>query len=119
MEGQHVKALAKNIPGSPQKTRLIANLVRGQAANNALVTLQFMPNAAAKTVWKVLKTAIANAEENFGMNSEDLIIDSIVVDEASNKWRKRRRYASRGRAILQRRRAAHISVVLVEREGTA
>jgi large subunit ribosomal protein L22 len=114
MEGQLVKAIAKNIPGSPQKTRLIADLVRGKAANEALVALKFMPNAAAKTVAKVIKTAVANAEENFGMNSEDLVIDSILVDEASNKWRKRRRYASRGRAVLQRRRASHISVVLVE-----
>jgi len=114
MEGQLVKAFAKNIPGAPQKTRLIADLVRGKPANEALVALKFMPNAAAKTVSKVIKTAVANAEENFGMNSEDLVIKSIMVDEASNKWRKRRRYASRGRAVLQRRRASHISVVLVE-----
>ncbi len=117
MEGQLVKAFAVRVPGSPQKMRLVADLVRGQAANEALVTLKFMTNAAAKDVAKVIRTAVANAEENFGMNGDDMVIKTIMIDEAP--MMKRRRFASRGRAVMRRKRSSHISVVLIEREGTA
>lgn len=117
MQGQFVRAAAIRVPGSPHKARLIADLVRGKMAEEALVLLKFLPNTAAKNVAKVIKTAVANAEENFGMNSADMVIKSITVDEAP--MLKRRRFASRGRAGILRKRSSHISVVLVEREGTA
>lgn len=117
MEQHLVRAFAVRVPGSPQKMRLVADVVRGKAANEALVALKFMTNAAAKDVAKVIRTAVANAEENFGMNGDDMVIKSITVDEAP--MMKRRRFASRGRAVMRRKRSSHISVVLVEREGTA
>lgn len=117
MEGQLVRAYARRVFGSPQKVRLVADMVRGKMAVEALVMLKFLPNAAAKDVAKVVKSAVANAEENFGMNQADLVIKTITVDEAP--MLKRRRFASRGRAGLLRKRSSHISVVLAEREGTA
>ncbi|MEK7278289.1 MAG: 50S ribosomal protein L22 [Chloroflexota bacterium] len=117
MEGHLVRATAIRVAGSPQKARLVADVVRGKMANDALVTLKFMPNAAAKDIAKVIKSAMSNAEENFGMNADDLIVKTITVDEAP--MLKRRRFASRGRSNMIRKRNSHIAVVLVEREGTA
>jgi large subunit ribosomal protein L22 len=117
MEGQEVLASANYVMGSPQKKPLIANMVRGRMALEAIVLLKFMPQDAAKDVAKVIKTAVANAEENFGLNGEDMRIKSITVDEAP--MMKRRRFASRGRAALRRKRSSHINVVLVEKEGAA
>ncbi|MBI5291636.1 MAG: 50S ribosomal protein L22 [Chloroflexi bacterium] len=117
MESHLVRASAIRVPGSPQKARLVANMVRGKGANAALVLLKFMPNAAAKDVAKVIKSAMANAEENFGMNADDLVVKTIMVDGA--QFLKRRRFASRGRSNMIQKRMSHISVVLTEREGTA
>ncbi len=117
MEGQEVQASANYVIGSPQKKRLIADMVRGKLALDALTLLRFMPQVAAKDVAKVIKTAVANAEENFGMNGEDMVIKSITVDEAP--MMKRRRFASRGRSVIRRKRSTHVNVVLVEKEGAA
>jgi large subunit ribosomal protein L22 len=116
-QGQLVRASAVYVMGAPQKKRLIADLVRGKMALEALTTLKFMPQDAAKDIAKVIKTAVANAEENFGMNSEDMVIKTITVDEAP--MMKRRRFASRGRSVLRRKRSSHINVVLTEKEGAA
>ncbi|MBM4424803.1 MAG: 50S ribosomal protein L22 [Chloroflexi bacterium] len=115
MQGQLVRASAVRVPGSPQKKRLIANLVRGKMANEAITLLKFMPHDAAKDIAKVIRTAVANAEENFGMNGDDMMIKSITVDEA--EIMKRRRFGSRGRAVMRRKRSSHVNVVLVEKEG--
>jgi large subunit ribosomal protein L22 len=115
--GHLVKASAVRVAGSAQKKRLIANVVRGKKANEALVTLKFMPQAAAKDVAKVIATAVANAENNFGMNSDDLFIKSIMVNDAPGL--KRRRFASRGRSVLRHKRYSHIHVVVAEKEGKA
>ncbi len=117
MVGHLVRATAIRVAGSPQKARLVGGVVRGKMANDALVTLKFMPNAAAKDIAKVIKSAMSNAEENFGMNADDLIVKTITVDGAP--MLKRRRFASRGRSNMIRKRNSHIAVVLVEREGTA
>jgi large subunit ribosomal protein L22 len=117
MQGQMVRASAVYVMGAPQKKRLVADMVRGMAALEALTLLKFMGQDAAKDIAKVIKTAVANAEENFGMNSEDMVIKTITINEAP--MMKRRRFASRGRAVIRRKRSAHIDVVLVEKEGAA
>lgn len=117
MQGQLVHASAVYVMGGPQKKRLIANMVRGKAAVEALTMLKFMPQDAAKDIAKVIKTAVANAEENFGMSREDMLIKTITIDGAP--MMKRRRFASRGRSVIRRKRSAHINVVLVEKEGAA
>ena len=111
------RAQAKFVGMSAQKVRLMADLVRGRQADEALTMLKFMPNAAAKPVAKVLRTAIANAEENFGLNRNDLVITEAFADEGpTRKWR---RFGARGRFKPILRRSAHITIVVAEREGAS
>jgi large subunit ribosomal protein L22 len=110
-----VHAKAKHVGMSAQKVRLIVDLVRGRQADDALSMLNFMPNAAAKPVAKVLRTAIANAEENFGLNRAELMVTEAFADEGpTRKWR---RFGARGRFKPLLRRSSHITIVVAEREG--
>jgi len=99
---------------SAQKARLIIDLVRGKPAVEAMDTLKFMPQVAARHVSKLLASAIANAEENFGVSRDDLVIYRITADEGpTRKWR---RFGARGRFKPILRRTSHITIVLRERE---
>jgi large subunit ribosomal protein L22 len=99
---------------SAQKARLVINLVRGKPAIEAINTLKFMPQSAARTVSKLLASAVANAEENFGVSRDDLYVYRITADEGpTRKWR---RFGARGRFKPILRRTSHLSVVLRERE---
>jgi len=99
---------------SAQKMRLVVNLVRGKPAVYSMNLLKFLPNGAARQVSKVLKSAVANAEENFGVSRDDLVIYKIVADEApTRKWR---RFGARGRFKPILRRNSHVTVILRERE---
>jgi large subunit ribosomal protein L22 len=99
---------------SAQKVRLVIDTVRGKPANDALNTLKFSPKIAARHVKKLLSSAVANAEENFGVSRDDLLVYSITADEApTRKWR---RFGARGRFKPILRRSSHITVVLRERE---
>ena len=110
-----IKAHARSIPISAQKVRLVIDLVRGQNVQQALDTLNFVPNRAAKPVSKLLSSAIANAENNMGIARDELYVHQIVADEApTRKWR---RFGARGRFKPWLRRSSHITVVLREREG--
>ncbi len=112
-----VLAKGKYVGMSAQKVRLIVDLVRGRPADEALSMLKFMPNAAAKPVAKVLRTAIANAEENFGLNRDELVVTQAFADEGpTRKWR---RFGARGRFKPQLRRSSHITIIVAEREGAA
>jgi len=98
---------------SAQKVRLIVDLVRGKDANEALDILRFMPNRAAGPVGKLLASAVANAEENFGVSRDDLYVATIYANEApTRKWR---RFGARGRFKPVLRRSSHVTVVLRER----
>ncbi|MCB0043884.1 MAG: 50S ribosomal protein L22 [Caldilineaceae bacterium] len=109
-----VRAVTKYTGISAQKARLVVNEVRGRQAEEALAMLQFMPQSAAKVVAKTIKSALANAEENFGLEPEDMYVAKIVADEApTRKWR---RFGARGRFKPWLRRSSHITVVLAERE---
>jgi large subunit ribosomal protein L22 len=109
-----VRAVARYVPISAQKVRLVADQVRNKDALEALEMLQFMPKTAAKPVYKVLHSAVANAEENFGLSREDLYIAEIYVDEGpTRRWR---RFAARGRFKPILKRSSHITVVLEEYE---
>lgn len=108
-----VRAVTKYTGISAQKARLVVDEVRGKQAQEALAILQFMPQKAAQVVAKTLKSAMANATENFGLESGDLFISKIVADEApSRKWR---RFGARGRFKPWIRRSSHITIVLDER----
>ena len=109
-----IRAQLKNTSISAQKVRLVVNLVRGKPAVEALNTLKFMPQVAARQVGKVLASAVANAEENFGVNRDNLYIYTIVADEApTRKWR---RFGARGRFKPLLRRSSHVTIVLREKE---
>jgi large subunit ribosomal protein L22 len=98
---------------SAQKTRLIIDMVRGKPAIDAMNTLKFMPQAAARHVSKLLASAVANAEENFGVSRDDLYVYRITADEGpTRRWR---RFGARGRFKPLLRRTSHITVVLRER----
>jgi large subunit ribosomal protein L22 len=109
-----IRAHARFIPHSAQKVRQIIDLVRGKEVTDALNMLKFTPNSAADPVSKVLASAMANAEENFGVSREDLFVYRIFADEApTRKWR---RFGARGRFKPWLRRSSHITVILRERE---
>lgn len=114
MAGFQVHAESKYIPGSPIKARRVVNVVRGMYAEEALQVLRLMPQAAARPVAKTIQSAIANAEENFGLAREDLVITEIVAN--SGPMRPWRRFGARGRFKPIRRRTSHIKVVLEEVE---
>jgi large subunit ribosomal protein L22 len=76
-----VRAVIKYIRMSPQKVRLVVDLVRGMEVNQALDVLRFTNKAAADVVAKSISSAAANAEENFGLSSDDLVIAKIAADE--------------------------------------
>ncbi len=114
MASEDIRAQAFSIPLSAQKVRLLVNLVRGKNAVDALSILKFMPQRAAQPLSKVLASAVANAEENFGVSRDDLFVYRIFADEApTRKWR---RFGARGRFKPWLRRASHITVVLRETE---
>jgi len=114
MAGADIRAEALNIQVSAQKVRLVLDLVRGKDVITALNILKFVPNQAAHPVYKVLSSAMSNAEENFGISRDDLFIYRIFADEApTRRWR---RFGARGRFKPILRRSSHITVILRERE---
>lgn len=111
---EDIRAHARYIPISPQKVRLVVDLVRGRSVLEALDILKFTPNRAAGPISKVLASAMANAEENFGVSRDDLYVYSIFADTApTRRWR---RFGARGRFKPILRRSSHITVILRERE---
>jgi len=108
-----VRAVNKFTGISAQKTRLVVDEVRGKKAEAALVLLQYMPQSAAPEVAKTIKSALANANENFGLEASDMYIAIIMVDDAP--MRRWRRFGARGRFKPWIRRSSHITVVLEER----
>ena len=108
------RAVAKSIPLSAQKVRLIIDLVRGKDVVPSLDTLRFQTQAAAKPVYTLVYSAISNAEENFGADRNDLYIYKIFADEG--RTRKWRRFGARGRFKPWLRRSSHITIILRERE---
>lgn len=108
------KAIAKYIRISPRKVRQVIDLIRGKNVKEALAILRYTPKGASEPVAKVLKSAIANAEHNFEMNTDALIVSQVFVDQGPTL--KRFKPRAMGRADLMRRRTSHITVVVSERE---
>ncbi|MBP2071971.1 MAG: large subunit ribosomal protein [Thermoanaerobacterium sp.] len=107
------KAVAKYVRISPQKAGLVMNMIRGKDVNEALAILKFTPNKAAGIVEKVLKSAIANAENNFGLDRDNLYVAKAVADQGPIM--KRMMPRAMGRSNLMRRRTSHITVVVDEK----
>ncbi|MFC1977117.1 50S ribosomal protein L22 [Chloroflexota bacterium] len=109
-----VRAVAKDTGVAPRKVRLLVDMVRGKKVDEALTALRFTPSPTARIVAKVIKSAAANAENNFQMPPEDLRIIRIFADEAPTS--KRYRPRSRGRASPILKRSSHITVIVAEQE---
>ena len=109
-----VRAKLRYLPISAQKVRLVVDLVRGKDVQEAVDMLPFVNKRAAEPVRKLLVSAIANAEENFGLSRDDLYVAEIYADEGpTRRWR---RFGARGRFKPIARRTSHVTVVLRERE---
>jgi large subunit ribosomal protein L22 len=109
-----VRAVAKDIGISPQKVRLVINTVRGKKVDEALSILSFLPTPTAKAVAKVIKSAVANAENNFQMSPAELRITDIFADKGHTL--KRFRPQSRGRISPILKRSSNITVFVTEEE---
>ena len=101
-------ARATYVRVTPMKARRIVDLIRGKAAQDALAMLKFAPQAASEPVAKVLASAIANAENNFSLDPDTLMISRAYVDEGPTL--KRFRPRAQGRAYRIRKRTSHITI---------
>ncbi|MDQ0340191.1 large subunit ribosomal protein L22 [Caldalkalibacillus uzonensis] len=108
------RAVARFVRIAPRKVRLVIDLIRGKQVGEAIAILRHTPKAASPVVEKLLKSAIANAEHNYNMNPDDLVISKIYCDEGPTL--KRFRPRAMGRASRINKRTSHITVVLTEKK---
>ena len=106
------KAIARQIRISPQKARLVADLIRGKDVETALNTLRFMPKKAARILTKVVESAVANASQTEAIDVDTLYIKKIFID--GGPMLKRIMPRAQGRATRILKRSSHITVVLDE-----
>jgi large subunit ribosomal protein L22 len=104
------RAIARHVRISPMKARRVVNLVRGLPAKEALTVLKFAPQAASEPVYKVLASAVANAENNERLDPDSLLVAEAYVDEGPTL--KRFRPRAQGRAYRIRKRTCHITIVV-------
>ena len=109
-------ASARFVRITPMKARRVVDMVRGLPVDEALALLQFAPQAASETVYKVLESAIANAETTEGLDAGDLVVSVCTVDEGPTmkRWRAR----AQGRASRINKRTSHITLVVQPRTQT-
>lgn len=105
-----VKAQAKNVRLSAQKCRLVCDLIRGLKVDRALEILDFSNKKAAGVVKKVLKSAIANADNNYGMDVDELVVQQVFADHASSLRRMHAR--AKGRSSRISKPTCHITIIV-------
>ena len=106
------KAVLKNARISSRKVKIVADLIRGKQVDEALAIIKFTPKASSEILEKLLKSAIANAENNHGMNRGNLIVNEIYANQGATL--KRIRPAAKGSAVRIRKRTSHVTIKLVE-----
>ena len=107
------KAVAKYVRIAPRKVRVVMDLIRGKSVADAFAILKFTPKVGAEAIEKVLKSAVANAENNFDMNVDNLYVSSCFVDQGPTM--KRIHPRSRGQAFKILKRSSHITVAVAEK----
>lgn len=107
------KAIAKYVRMSPIKLKPVADLVRGKDLNEALTILKFTPGKGSEIVEKVALSAVANAENNFDMDRDNLYVAEIKINQGPTM--KRWRAGAQGRASMILKRSSHVSVTLKEK----
>ncbi|AMA74421.1 MULTISPECIES: 50S ribosomal protein L22 [Aneurinibacillus] len=108
------KAVARYVRIAPRKMRLVVDLIRGKEVGEAIAILKHTPKAASPVIEKVLMSAVANAEHNLNMDSNNLVISKIFVDEGPTL--KRFRPRAMGRASRINKRTSHVTVILSEKK---
>jgi large subunit ribosomal protein L22 len=119
-KNMEARAILRNVPTSPRKMRLVADMIRGQKVSKALAILKFQPQAASFTLHKVLLSAVANwqqSNEDAKIEDTDLVVKTIFVD--GGRMLKRLRPAPQGRAHRIRKRSNHITIVIDDAAGNA
>ncbi len=111
------RASAKYLRGSPQKARLVVDMIRGKSVSEALAVLQYTNKRAANGIEKCVRSAIANATEaaekaNIAVDPDDLWVKAAFVDQGPTKHRRRVRPAPQGRAYREQRHFCHVTVLL-------
>jgi large subunit ribosomal protein L22 len=111
-----VRAQAKWVRISARKARLVLDHIRGRSVPEARTILAFTPRAAATDIAKVLRSAVANAEANHGLDGDDLVVEAAYADEGPTlkRWKPR----ARGRVDRIRKRSCHVTLVLAEKTET-
>lgn len=109
-----MKATLRQIRLTPKKANVIATVVRKMPADKALETLKYMPKKGADILYKVLHSAVANAEKNFGVNPSDLYIQHVYITPGMTL--KRGQSRSRGRVFPLKKRTSHITVHLTRNQ---
>lgn len=109
------RAIVRYVRIAPRKAQQVIDLVRGKQVDEALAILKYTPKAAAPIVEKLVKSAIANAENNNGMDAENIYISEIYANQGPTM--KRFTPRAQGRATTIRKRTSHIEVVLKEKEA--
>jgi large subunit ribosomal protein L22 len=109
---QRVRAQAKWVRTSARKARIVLDHIRGRSVPEARTILKFTPRAAATDIEKVLRSAVANAEANMGLDGDELLVEAAYADEGPTlkRWKPR----ARGRVNRIRKRTCHVTLVLVE-----
>ncbi len=108
------KAVAKHVRIAPRKVRIVLDLIRGKEVDEALAILRYTPKAASKILTKVVESAVANAENNFDMDKDDLIIRKTFADQGTTL--KRIRPRARGQADQIQKKTSHITVIVGEKK---
>ena len=116
------RASAKYLRGSPQKARLVIDMIRGKNVNQALAILRYSNKRAALGIEKCVKSAIANANEaaekaNISVDPDELWLKAAYVDDGPTKGRRRLRPAPQGRAFRQQRHFCHVTILLSSDEA--
>jgi large subunit ribosomal protein L22 len=113
MAEMEFRAVAKYVRISPRKVHKIVGAVKGKPVETGMSMLKFMPQKSAHLVEKVVRSAVANAEQNSNIDIDDLVIRNVTADQGPTLKRFRARARGRGTRILKR--TAHITVILGER----
>ena len=111
---QEAKAIARTVRIAPRKVRLVVDLIRGKEVGEAIAILKHTPKAASPVVEKVLNSAIANAEHNYDLDVNNLVVSKVFVDEGATL--KRFRPRAQGRASAINKRTSHITLVVSEKK---
>lgn len=109
-----VKAYLKNLRIAPRKVRLTVDCIRGERVAEALRELQFLPKRSAEPVRKLLQSAVANAEHNFHLKKDDLVISEARVDQGPVM--KRMMPRAMGRGAMINKRTSHITIVVEDKK---